>query len=279
MNTIYFDATASDDERRQRLYDGQIFVYSPRPGSRALCQLVRGLIESELGTIDPKLAESHLSAEDYLAVDAKVKQLFRDRPETQTLVQSLLADLGCDLDKTYFEIPQVRMVPQKGYLPGGEGLVHDPHRDTWYAAPMCQINWWIPVYEFESESAMAFHPHYWKQPVKNSSSQFNDLKTDLRELPDLEAIEIEPEIRVVCPVGGVILFSGAQMHSAVPNTSGYSRYSLDMRTVHHDEIVSNGGAANIDSYSTTALLKDFLNGAALKPLPEDIIAQQRKVCV
>jgi len=171
------------------------------------------------------------------------------------------------------------MVPQKGYLPGGEGLVHDPHRDTWYASPMCQINWWMPIYEFESESAISFHPHYWLQPVKNSSSQFNDLTTDLRELPDLEAIVIEPEIRVVCPVGGVILFSGAQMHSAVPNTSGYSRYSLDMRTVDYDDVVSNTGAPNVDSYSTVALLQDFINGSTLEPFPKNVVTHQSKLCV
>ena len=29
-NTVYYDPTFSDDERRQRLFDGQLMVYSPR---------------------------------------------------------------------------------------------------------------------------------------------------------------------------------------------------------------------------------------------------------
>lgn len=29
MNTIYIDSPISDDVRRQRLFEGQIFVYSP----------------------------------------------------------------------------------------------------------------------------------------------------------------------------------------------------------------------------------------------------------
>jgi len=30
MHSIYVDAEFSDDERRQKLYDGDLFVYSPR---------------------------------------------------------------------------------------------------------------------------------------------------------------------------------------------------------------------------------------------------------
>jgi len=33
MNTIYFDTQSSDDLRREQLFDGQLFVYSPTPGS------------------------------------------------------------------------------------------------------------------------------------------------------------------------------------------------------------------------------------------------------
>ena len=31
MNTIYYDAVMTDDERRQKLFDGQLFDYTPRP--------------------------------------------------------------------------------------------------------------------------------------------------------------------------------------------------------------------------------------------------------
>ena len=36
MHTVYFDSTASDDIRRKRLYEGQIFVFSPKPSTIAL---------------------------------------------------------------------------------------------------------------------------------------------------------------------------------------------------------------------------------------------------
>ena len=38
---------------------------------------------------------------------------------------------------------------------------------------MRQLNWWLPVYEITPDNAMAFHPHYWERPIKNSSDEFN----------------------------------------------------------------------------------------------------------
>jgi hypothetical protein len=40
-------------------------------------------------------------------------------------------------------------------------------------APVCQLNWWLPIYEVEPDNIMAFHPRYWSQSVKNSSSGYN----------------------------------------------------------------------------------------------------------
>ena len=38
---------------------------------------------------------------------------------------------------------------------------------------MCQINWWMPIYPIVSENAMAFHPRYWSQAVRNGSAEYN----------------------------------------------------------------------------------------------------------
>ncbi len=122
----------------------------------------------------------------------------------------------------------------------------------------CQVDWWIPVYDFESDNAMAFHPRYWNRPVRNNSIGYNYYewnklhrganvagytKEDPRPLPRAtEPIESDPQIRLVCPVGGLIMFSGAQMHSSVPNTSGKTRFSIDFRVVHLEDVVAKRGA-------------------------------------
>jgi hypothetical protein len=39
----------SDQLRRQRIYEGQIFVFTPRPSTIALCDFARELIEEAFG--------------------------------------------------------------------------------------------------------------------------------------------------------------------------------------------------------------------------------------
>jgi hypothetical protein len=91
----------------------------------------------------------------------------------------MLAEAGCDLEKTYFDVPRLRTAFPGDYLKSGIAYAFHPHRDTWYSAPFCQINWWMPVYPLSSENCMAFHPHYWDHPVKNGSSSYNYQKWNL----------------------------------------------------------------------------------------------------
>ena len=85
-------------------------------------------------------------------------------------------------------------------------------------------------------------------------------------------MELDPQIRLICPVGGVILFSGAQMHSSVPNTSGVTRFSIDFRTIYLDDAAAKRGAPNIDSACTGTVMRDYLNCADLSRVPDDVIA-------
>ena len=64
MNTVYYDAQINDDERRRLLYEGQLFVYSPRPSSLAFCEFARGLIQEAFGSIDPEVAQHSLPVEE-----------------------------------------------------------------------------------------------------------------------------------------------------------------------------------------------------------------------
>lgn len=287
MNTIYFDSAVDDDVRRQRLYDGQLFVFSPRPSSIALCNHAREMIEEAFGSLDPQEAQYSLPVEEYVAIVSPLKPKFIHHPKTKQLIQDVLEESECDLNLTYLDVPRLRMTTSGGYLTSGVGYAFHPHRDTWYSAPMCQLNWWLPIYDFESESSMAFHPRYWNQAVRNGSSSFNyyewnssgrknaaqHIKTDTRKQPRPEEhIELEPQIRAVCKAGGIILFSPAHLHSTVPNTSGRTRYSIDFRTVHLDDVVTKRGAPNIDSAPTGTSLRDFMRGTDLSRLPDEAIA-------
>jgi hypothetical protein len=285
VNTIYFDAPYSDAERRQRLYNGQLFVFSPCPSALALATFAREMAEEAFAPLDPREAQYTLPVEEYAAILAKLKPPFINHPQSKHYVQGILRELGCDLDKTYFDVPRLRTMTHGGYLTAGLAYAFHPHRDTWYSAPFCQINWWLPVYDIDSDSALAFHPRYWSQPVKNGSSDYNyyiwnqtgrrtaaqQITTDTRPQPrPEEPIDLEPQVRVVAQVGGLLLFSGAQLHSTVPNTSGRTRYSIDFRTIHFDDVVANRGAPNIDSACTGTMLRDYLRGSDFSRMPEEI---------
>ena len=285
MNTIYIDSAYSDEQRRKKLYEGQLFGYSPRPSTKALCNFAREMLEEAFGAHDPRTAQYSMPVETYVGIVAPLKPRFIHHPRSKELIREVLRALGCDLSETYLDVPRLRMVTSDGYLTSGVGYAHHPHRDTWYSAPLCQINWWLPIYDIESESSMAFHPRYWDRAVKNGSREFNyyewnsrgrkdaakQIKQDTRKQPKPEEpMELEPQIRVVTPAGGSLLFSGAQMHSTVPNTSGFTRYSIDFRTVHLRDVLTKQGAPNVDSEPTGTSLRDFMRARDLQRLPEDI---------
>src|SRR5215472_4839304 len=286
MNTVYVDHNVNDEGRRQRLYAGQLFVISPRPTTIALCEFANSMIGEAFGSVDPLEAQYHMPVEEYVAIVSPLKPKFIHHPETKKLLRELVADCGCDLNETYVDVPRLRMVTSHGYLTSGVGYAHHPHRDTWYSAPLAQLNWWLPIYGIESESSMAFHPAYWSKGVKNGSSEFNyyqwnsedrknasqHIKTDTRKQPKAEEVmELDPQIRIIVPPGGVILFSAAQMHSTVPNTSGRARYSIDFRTVNLADLRAGIAAPNVDSHPVGTSLRDFVRGGDGAPMPDDVV--------
>jgi hypothetical protein len=287
-NTIYYDFDVSDDVRRQRLYDGQLFVYSTRASVLGFVSFAKSMIEDAFGGLDPRTAQNNMEVERYASLLGKLKPEFIHHPESKHHLRNILAELGCDLEKTYFDVPRMRTSTSDNYLTTGIALAWHPHRDTWYSAPHCQINWWLPIYGIESGNSMAFHPQYWSRAVKNSSAEYNYytwnklhrgeniaklIKEDPRPLPRAtEEMELEPQIRLVCPVGSIILFSGAQMHSSVPNTSGVTRFSIDFRTIHMDDAAAKRGAPNIDSACTGTVMRDYLRGTDLSRVPDEVIS-------
>ena len=69
-----------------------------------------------------------------------------------------------------------------------------------------------------------------------------------------------------------MLFSAAQLHSTVPNTCGVTRYSIDFRTVHLEDVYNKVGAANIDSSATGTTMRDYLRATDFAHLPEEAVA-------
>jgi hypothetical protein len=285
MTTILFNPDVTDEERRARLYSGQVLVYGASPASLALVDHARDLIAEAFGPIDPQTAQHHMPVEEFAALLAELKPKFIHHRTSKERIRELLGYHGCDLDRTYFDVPRLRTSTSDDYLSAGISYAFHPHRDTWYSAPFSQLNWWIPIYPVVAENVMAFHPQYWSNPVRNGSRRYNyyewnrasrqtaaqHIKTDTRDQPKPEEpVQLEPHVRVVPEVGGVMLFSGNQLHSTVPNTSGRTRFSIDFRTVNIDDVVSRTEAPNVDSECTGTSLRDFLRASDLERISEDV---------
>lgn len=288
-NTVYVDSSMADDDRRNAIYEGQLFVYAGRNSVLGFARFARHLIEEAFAPLDPETAQHDLPVERFAEILGQLKPSFIHHPESKEHLRAILADFGCDPEKTYFDVPRLRSSTSDDYLTSGIAYAWHPHRDTWYSAPRCQINFWMPVYEFESGNAMAFHPAYWNRKVPNSSNGYNYylwnqahrgaavaqmIKSDPRPLPRATSpVELEPQLRLLCPVGGMLIFSGAQMHSSVPNTTGKTRYSIDFRTVHFDDAIARRGAPRCDEACTGTTMRDYLRSTDLSLLPDAVIAE------
>jgi hypothetical protein len=278
----------TDDERRAALFDGQLFVYSPTKSSLAFIEFVRKLINQAFGPHDPEKAQFDMPVEQYAEILVKLKPNFIHHPESKYFLQTLLREMGCDLNRTYFDVPKMRSSTSGDYLTTGIAYAWHPHRDTWYSAPSCQINWWIPIYDIRSDNAMAFHSRYWNQPVANSSKGYNYyewnqkyrgghigqfLREDPRPLPrPTQPIDLDPQIRLIVPPGGIILFSAAQLHSSVPNTSGLTRFSIDFRMVNVDDVAAKREASRVDEECTGTTMRDYLRGTDFSHIPDELVA-------
>ena len=287
MNAVYVDISLSDEKKRELLYRGQLLVYSPTPSSLKLVEFARSMAEAAFHPRDPETAQYEIPVERYAAILAELKPKFIHAPQSKECIQGMLRELGCDLEKTYFDVPRMRSSTSDDYLKTGIAYAFHPHRDTWYSAPMCQINWWMPIYPVVPENAMAFHPRYWSEGVRNGSAEYNYaewnrtsrqnaaqfIKEDTRKQPrPEEPMELDPQIRVIAPPGGVLLFSGAQMHSSVPNTSGRTRFSIDFRTINIDDVIAHRGAPNVDSQCTGTTMGDYLRGTDLAHVPGELFS-------
>ena len=63
MTAIYFDPEMDDNSRRNSLYAGNIFVYSPTPSSEKLCAFANELAADAFYPHDPQKAQYSLTVE------------------------------------------------------------------------------------------------------------------------------------------------------------------------------------------------------------------------
>ncbi len=290
MPTVYtsMGSELADGDRRESLFDGNLVVYAPRPSTLALIDLAHSTIEQMLGA-NPQWAQQRMSETEFAILFSGAERNFSHRHIAMELVSRVVIDFGCDAETTFINPPSLTAITGHGFLPHGLGGPQHPHRDTWFAAPSCQVNWWIPLYNLDTSSSIAFHPRYWDWPVPNSSGEFDYAvwreATSQRRSPGeeanpfaeprpLDAIVLTPDIRIACPAGGVILSSVAQFRSTVPNDSLITYFGAHFQTVNRADLITGSGPPNVDAEPRGTSLSTSVRCVDFTPMPPDLIQRE-----
>jgi Putative esterase len=155
-------------------------------------------IQRTVGVHEQMSRMRDLPVDEYAAILSALKPRFIHHPESKRFLQQLLAERSCDAASTYFDVPRLRSSTSDGYLTTGIAYAWHPHRDTWYSAPLAQLNYWMPVYDVSADNAMAFHPEYFDRAIANDSPVYNyyewnakhraaassNVRTEVRPLPE-----------------------------------------------------------------------------------------------
>lgn len=286
MSNVYIDPEFDPDRLLTELYGGAVIVRARSAATDAFVQHAREAIGMAFDGYDPRTAQHSLEVEEFVARFAPLKTSFIHDVRSRACIRAVLDEMGFDPDDTYIDVPRLRVSTSGGYLTSGVAYAHHPHRDTWYSAPLSQINWWLPVFCYASAAGMAFHQAYWDKGVRNGSSEFDyyrwnaegraqarlHVRSDTRAQPRAEEPldHLDPQLRLVVRPGGMMIFSAAQLHSTCENHTGLSRWSIDFRTVSLDDILARRGAPNRDSQPSGTSLRDFVRMRDFARMPEEV---------
>lgn len=277
------------EEMVLRAYQGALILVPPTPASLELCAFARELVEEAFAPHEPTTAQQRLSVDEFVERVAPLKPRFIHHPRTRELQKKYLAELGFDPNRTYLDVPRMRVASSHGYLKAGVGHAQPAHRDTWWSAPKQQIQFWSPVYEMSRYCCMEFYPYYRAAPIENTSDSFNIYRwnatgrknaanyregDDKRGIPQpVRDFKSPGATQVVLPVGGMVIFSADQLHATSQNVTGKTRFSVDFRIVDVEHVRDDIGAAMVDNYSTGTALRDFRRVSDDSDFPEELVAK------
>ena len=273
MVNVHINPSFDDEARRQRLFAGDVVVYTDVPEVAAFAKFTRGLISDVFAPLEPTEVHQARSPEELADTLIEFKPRFIHHPQSVQHVSHVVSALGVDAATSYADFPKLRTAFPQGGLSTGIAYAFQAHRDTWYGAPGQQINWWMPVWPVAENNTMEFYPRWFGRAIENNSGDYNYYEanawrgrikdfsggkdTRVHPAPSMPLDDDEPNLCLVVPVGGVMLFSGDQLHATIPNTSEFTRYSIDFRTANETDVRSRRGAPCADVACTGTALRDF----------------------
>lgn len=286
MGIVHIDPRVSNSDLRGLLYRGDLVVLTSLAPLQEFVAFVRAQLDELFAPHDPRQAHLHYSPAELARMLGVWKPAFIHHPRSKELLKAVVTTAGFDPDETMYDVPKPRTAYPQGHLTTGIAFAFPWHRDTWYSAPLSQINWWFPVYDIRPDNAMKFDTRSFAREVENDSAGFDayqanrdrlttarQVDKDTRSRPGARNHVATDELVVLPAPGQVILFSGAQLHASIPNDSGISRYSVDFRTLDRRDLAAAAGAPAVDVHCTGTMLREFAKISNDDRLPEQFVRE------
>lgn len=256
---------------RQAVYAGGIFRIAASGVTRKLAADVLALLGDKFGDI--KTAHERHSFADMQPGMGDIRAQLATQPYYRDLQTQILAAAGFTPPALAIDALRLRCVMHDGHLNTGADLAYAAHRDTWFGNPQAQVNFWIALHDVTPAQSFTFYPSLFNRAVPNTSRGFSyDSWMDKRgwqgmksnapaDYPAATHIDDPTAFAFSAGAGDIIVFSAAQLHQTVKNSSGITRYSLDFRAVHLGDHKAGLGAPNADNGSQPDALKDYFTAA------------------
>jgi hypothetical protein len=284
MTALLIDPTCDRNQLLESLYRGDLVVLSTLRAVSEYVEFARQRLAELFAPHHPEAAHRHIEPREMAALLGKWKPWFIHHERSKELVRSIIREAGFAPADTHFDVPKPRTSFPVDHLTTGIAFAFPWHRDTWYAAPRQQINWWMPIHPVRVDNAMKFDLESFGKSVPNDSEDFDYYDLNRARLTTATQVKKETQVRpgavghaahdelvVLLPPGSILLFSGAHLHASVPNTSGLARYSVDFRTVDRRHVADDVGAPLQDARCTGIALRDFVNAETGARFDEQLV--------
>lgn len=284
--TVFVDPDVSADALRQTLYEGNLIILTRLRAVSEFVAHARDQLTELFRPYDPEHAHEHFSPAEMAKMLGSWKPNFIHNDMSKKLVCEIITEAGLPAECTHYDVPKPRTSFPMGHLTTGVAFAFPWHRDVWYSAPRQQLNWWLPIFAARPDNSMSFDLQNFDRAVPNTSDRFDYYRNNAQRLTTATQVGQERQARpgavdhkprhplvVLPPPGGVLLFSGAQLHTSIPNTSGLARYSVDFRTVDARDLVAGRGAPLVDVDCTGTAIRDFHNIADGSAFDEELVTQ------
>ncbi len=266
--TINTSLPSSNPALRKAIYDGCLFLVDSTTTSIALVEAVKAHVQAAFGW-NFRNECLGLANDEFMARFTETRIAVREDKTIRRLIKTLMTEVGFPANENAIDVPRLRAV-----LPGGHKIeaaapVYYAHRDTWYANPASQINWWLPLHEVDSENSFAFDEEVFNIELPNDSAAFdyNEWKAKVgfqNPSPPKEAVypkttyfESDKATHVICKEAQILLFSACQLHKTTENETSLARFSLDIRSVNLSDFKAGDGGPNDDNLSKGSTLTDY----------------------